>query len=201
MSHLQCPSCGAEMSLDVALANEALRRATVDLITMSLPLGSLVLRYVGLFRPAKNRLSPDRMAKLIGQLVPDMQRGAIQHKGRDWAMPINAWRTGLEAMLEKAAADKITLPLENHNYLYTVLAGQADKVEAREETQREAERRHGPRQDTVQVRGQSMSIGDALQVVHGGKDPALLKAEADDRNAAPMPDTVRAYREALRKGA
>lgn len=121
------------MSLDIALANEALRRATVELITMSLPLGSLVLRYVGLFRPARNRISPDRMAKLIGQLVPDMQRGAITHKGRDWAMPTTSWRAGLDAMLERAAADKLTLPLENHNYLYTVLAGLADKVEARQE--------------------------------------------------------------------
>lgn len=200
MSHLQCPACGAEMSLDVALANEALRRATVDLITMSLPLGSLVLRYVGLFRPAKNRISPDRMAKLIGQLLPDMRRGAITHKGRDWAMPLDGWRAGFEAMLERAAADKLTLPLDTHAYLYTVLAGSADKVEARAETQLEAERRHTPRQDTVQVRGQSMSIGDALQAVHGGRDPALLKIEADARRAAPMPDAVRERIAQLRKG-
>lgn len=133
MSLLQCPACGAEMSLDVLLSNEALRLAMVDLVKISLPLGALAMRYVGLFRPAKNRMSPDRMAKLMGQLVPDMQRGAITHKGRDWAMPLDGWRAGLEAMLEKAAAGKLTLPLDNHAYLYTVLVGLADKVEATEE--------------------------------------------------------------------
>ena len=133
MSLLQCPACGAEMSLDVLLSNEALRLAMVDLVKISLPLGALAMRYIGLFRPAKNRMSPDRMAKLMGQLVPDMQRGAITHKGRDWAMPQDGWRAGLEALLEMAAAGTLTLPLDNHRYLYTVLVGLADKVEATEE--------------------------------------------------------------------
>lgn len=156
MSHLQCPACGAEMSLDVALANEALRRATVELISMGLPLGSLVLRYVGLFRPVKNRLSPDRMAKLIAQLLPDMQRSAITHKGREWAAPLASWRAGLESMLEKAAADKLSLPLDNHNYLYAVLVGLADKAEATDERQAEHDRRSREHQ------AGAISISDAI---------------------------------------
>jgi hypothetical protein len=98
-----------------------------------LSLGSLVMRYIALFRPAKNRMSADRWAKLITQLLPDLERKAITHKGREWRMPIESWKLGLEAMLEKAAAGKLTLPLDNHNYLYTVLAGLADKVEAVDE--------------------------------------------------------------------
>ncbi|MGA0569616.1 hypothetical protein ACO2Q9_02725 [Variovorax sp. VNK109] len=142
MSHLQCPSCGAEMNLDVAMANEALRRATFDLLQLSLPLGALVMRYVALFRPAKNRLSPDRMAKLVAQLVPDMQREAITHRGRDWPTPRDSWRAGFETMLEKAAAGKLTLPLDSHAYLYTVLVGTADRAEAAEEAAMEEQRRN-----------------------------------------------------------
>jgi len=200
MSLVNCPACGAEMTMDVVFAHDELRRAMHEVMLISLPLATLVLRYLGLFRPAKNRLSPSRMAKLAGQLLPDLQRGAITHRGRDWTMPLDGWRAGLEAMLEKAAADKLTLPLENHNYLYTVLVGLADKVEAVAEAQRETERRSAPRQDTVQVRGQAMSVGDALQVVHGARDPALAKLDADTRRAAPMPAEVRARLAQLRGG-
>lgn len=141
MSHLQCPACGAEMSLDVVMSHEVLRRATFDLLQMSLPLGALVMRYVALFRPAKNRMSPDRMAKLVGQIVPDMQRELIRHKGRDWPAPRDSWRMALEAMLDKAASGKLTLPLDSHGYLYAVIAGAADRQEADAEEAIEQERR------------------------------------------------------------
>lgn len=142
MSQLQCPACGAEMSLDVVLSHEALRRATFELLQMSLPLGALVMRYVALFRPAKNRMGADRMAKLVAQLLPDMQRQVITHRGRDWDMPLEGWRAGFEAMLEKAAAGKLTLPLDTHAYLYTVLVGLADKLEAGQEESTEQQRRN-----------------------------------------------------------
>ena len=142
MSLLTCPSCGGEMSLDVLLSHSELRQAMVALVEKGVPLGSLVMRYIALFRPAKNRMSPDRMAKLITQLLPDLQRGAITHRGREWAMPLEAWKLGLEAMLEKAAGAKLTLPLDTHAYLYTVLTGLADKAEAVAEEQVEQQRRH-----------------------------------------------------------
>jgi hypothetical protein len=50
------------------------------------------------------------------------------------------------------------------------------------------------------VRGEAMTIGDALAVVHGGRDPALVKVEADARNASPMPDEVRQRIAELRGG-
>lgn len=155
MSQLQCPACGAEMSLDVVLSHEALRRATFELLQMSLPLGALVMRYVALFRPAKNRMGADRMAKLVAQLLPDMQRQVITHRGRDWDMPLEGWRAGFEAMLEKAAAGKLTLPLDTHAYLYTVLVGLADKLEAGQEASTEQQRRNrggdGPNVGLVSV--------------------------------------------------
>lgn len=174
MTQLCCPSCGGEMSLDVLIAHNDLRQAVFGLVEKSLPLGSLVVRYVGLFRPAKNRMSADRWAKVIGQLLPDLQREAIAHKGREWPMPIESWKLGFEAMLEKAAAGKLTLPLENHNYLYAVLVGLADKVEAVAEEQVEQTRR------TVRLAGPAAGpvwAVDALERTVGM--PAHIKAQAE----------------------
>lgn len=149
MSLINCPSCGAEMSLDVALTHEELRRAVHEVLAMSLPLGTLVMRYIALFKPEKNRLAPSRMAKLVLQLLPDMQAATITHKGRAWHMPAESWKLGLEAMLNKAAAGKLGLPLENHNYLYTVLVGLADRAEAAEEASTEAAARTRPSAPTA----------------------------------------------------
>jgi hypothetical protein len=174
MTLLCCPSCGGEMSLDVLIAHNELRQATFSLVEKSLSLGSLVLRYVALFRPAKNRMSADRWAKLIGQLLPDLQRNAITYKGRDWHMPLEGWKAGFEAMLEKAAAGKLTLPLENHNYLYTVLVGLADKVEAVAEEQTEQSRRA---ERPAAAPAGPVTAAEALTRTLGM--PAHIKAQAD----------------------
>ena len=135
MTLLTCPCCGGEMSLDVLLAHAELRQATFNLVEKSLALGSLVLRYVALFRPGKNRMSAERWARLILQLQPDLDRNAITHKGREWRMPLEAWKRDLETVIDRAASGKITLPLDNHNYLYSVLVGTADTAQAERETE------------------------------------------------------------------
>lgn len=180
MSQLQCPACGAEMSLDVVMSHEVLRRATFDLLQMSLPLGALVMRYIALFRPAKNRMSPDRMAKLVGQIVPDMQRELIRHKGREWPAPRDSWRMALEAMLDKAAAGKLTLPLDSHGYLYTVIAGAADRQEA------EAE------EDIEQGRRQRANPGPVLPGPVHAADVATRKLG--------VPEHIKQQLDALRRG-
>ena len=175
MSQLQCPACGAEMSLDVVLSHEALRRATFELLQMSLPLGALVMRDVALFRPAKNRMGADRMAKLVAQLLPDMQRQAITHRGRDWDMPLEGWRAGFEAMLEKAAADKLTLPLKSHGYLMEIIVGYGNKAEAAKETKREQDRAYP--YSTDRNSNTAAPIGDVISQVISRQIPAEAREQ------------------------
>lgn len=158
-----CPSCGAEISLDALLTNEAARQSIARLAEISLPFGALTVRYIALFRPAKRRLSIERMVALIDELLPDVQRQAINRRGRDWDAPIEAWRAGMETVL--AARDKgtLTTPLTSHGYLYEVLMGLAEKIEARQEADQEAARRNH-RQAGAQAEG--VLVGDlAAQAV------------------------------------
>lgn len=193
MTLLRCPGCGGEMSIDVLLSHNALRQAIVDLVEKGLSLGSLVMRYVGLFRPATNRMSPDRFCKLIQQLLPDLERRAITFKGRDWAIPPQVWQQGLEAMLEKAAGDKLTLPLDNHNYLYSVLVALADKVEAAQEQQVEEQRRT----PTREVEG----VRPGNTPVYGDEPIGRSTTVADlATRALGVPEHIRAEIEAVRSG-
>ena len=139
--NVTCPACGADMSLDVLLAHEESRRALARLVTLSVPLGSLVLRYLGLFRPGKRQLGHGRVVTLLEELLPDLERGQIERKGRLWAAPREAWRAALETVLEARDKGTLTLPLKSHGYLYEVIAAAADKVEAQAEHQLEAERK------------------------------------------------------------
>jgi hypothetical protein len=199
---IACPVCRTELSLEQITAHVDDDRAFARLVALTVPAARAVVAYVSLFTPPKQALTLRKKVRLIQQLLPDLRRAAITHRGRDWAAPQAAWEQAIEQMLAASAAGRLDLPMKSHAYLYSILMGLADKAEGAAEAQANAERfqaaRAVPTAATVQVRGQTLTIGDALQQVHGGRDPALVKAEADARNAAPMPAAVRAQLAALR---
>jgi len=135
---LTCPCCAARFDIEAALTDDAARQAVAAALKLPAPLGDLVLRYIGLFRPAKRALSWSRVAKLLGELLEPIQAGQVQRKGRAWPAPVMLWRAALEQML--ANRDKLDLPLEGHGYLFAVVAGMSDKGEARQEAKRDESR-------------------------------------------------------------
>lgn len=195
---IACPICGTELTLAQLFANEDTQRAFARLAIVSIPLGARVLQYVTLFAPPKTRLTLPKQIKLIQSLLPDLERQAITHRGRDWAVPLSCWAQAIDQMLTARDMAKLDLPMKGHGYLYSILVGIADKVEAGAEAQAEAQRRT-PQVATVQVRGQTLPIGAALDVVYGGRDPTLAKLDADAKTTAPMPQSNREYLASLRK--
>jgi hypothetical protein len=136
-----CPSCHALLELDVLLQHEAARVAVARLASVSLPFGALTMQYLALFRPEHRGLSMDRVARLIMELVPDIERRTITRNGREWDADVEAWRAALRVVLDKRDKGALRLPLTSHGLLYEVIAGLADKHEARAEAQNEQQRR------------------------------------------------------------
>ena len=188
---IACPVCSSEITLEQLVGHLEGDRIFPRLIAINVPLAHLVLQYITLFAPAKQRLTTRKKLRLVEQLLPDLQRLAITHKGRDWPAPLANWEQAIEQMMAARIAGRLELPMSSHSYLYSILASLGDKVAAAAELQQEQDRRTGPRQDTVQVRGQTLPIGEALQVAYGGKDPALADIDARSRSAAPMPAATR----------
>ncbi len=197
---VSCPVCGAELSIAQLFAHADTHAAFTRLASVSIPLGARVLQYCTLFAPAKTRLTVPKQVKLILALLPDLERKAITHRGRDWAVPLSCWAQGIDQMLTARDMGKLDLPMKGHAYLYSILMSLADKVEATAEAQAEALRRAPVNVATVQVRGEAMPMGQALQQVFGGRDPVLARMDADNARAVPMPADVRARLSALRKG-
>lgn len=195
---ISCPVCGTELTMAQLFANEDTQRAFARLASVSVPLGARVLQYITLFAPAKTRLTVPKQVKLILQLLPDLERKGITHRGRDWAVPLSCWAQGIDQMLTARDMNKLDLPMKGHAYLYSILVGLADKVEASAEVQAEAQRRAASTAATYQVRGEAMPMGQALSQVFGGRDPALAKIDHDDKLVAPVPQSSRAYLAALK---
>ena len=204
---LSCPVCGTELDLAVLFSHEHDQRALARLAAISIPLGSRVLQYVALFTPPKQRLTAAKKIKLILQLLPDLERQAISHKGRDWAVPLAAWAQAIDQMLAARDAQRLDLPLKGHGYLFAVLAGMADKFEGQAEQQREQELRTGPRAATVNG---PTSVGDLVRAPAPSAAPrpapaapAPRPSNAQGTPAPGMSPTVRAMRAAIesKKGA
>lgn len=199
MSDLHCPVCGAEPDLATVFAAHVDQQALERLINVGFPIGSYLLRYVALHKPDKQVLTLRKKFKLLAQLLPDLEREAINRNGRDWMAPKANWALAIDQMASTAQAGTLGLPLKGHGYLYAVLQGLADRAEAAQERQAEADKRTGAAAPTVTVRGQAMPMGQAIAQVFGGRDPALAALDERDRAAAPMPADVREKLSAMRR--
>ena len=119
----RCPCCGAENSLDALLAHDDARDAVLAVIAVGGELPRLAVQYVGLFRPAKTSLTWARTAKLLGDILPDIRRGAITRERVEYPAPAEAWLYGFRELLARRNSGSLKLPLKSHGYLYEVIAG------------------------------------------------------------------------------
>lgn len=135
---LVCPLCAGEVPIEVLFAEAATRDAFARLATVSLPMGAKVLQYISLFAPAKNRMTIERKVRLLLELLPHLESGEIERRGRSWPVSQDCWRAAIDQMLDMRSAGKLQLPLTSHGYLLEILASMADRNEAQQEREREA---------------------------------------------------------------
>lgn len=119
----RCPCCGAENSLDALLAHDEAREAVWAVAQVGGEIGRLAVQYVALFRPANNSLSMGRMAKLLNDILPDIQSQSIHRDRIAYPAPPEAWIYGFREMLAKRNSGSLKLPLKSHGYLYEIIAG------------------------------------------------------------------------------
>lgn len=189
-----CPVCGAEESLDALLlrmiADDEARGLIHDVITMSIPLGSDVMRYLRLHTPQKQKLRMGTIGKVLAELVPDLQRTSIERKGRIWLVSPESWRAAFRTVFGAAEKGTLMLPLQGNGYLYGVLVNIADRQEAAVENSRE----QAVRQRVVQPGARSLD-----ELVAEGLAPGQIAAQAEQQGNKPATDTEAAERAAAIK--
>lgn len=138
---LVCPSCHATHSAEAWSSDADARMALLVAAELPSELGAVAIRYLGLFRPASRGLAWSRVRKLLDELATMIKAGSIRRSGRDWPAPPAAFRAAMQRMLDKR--DDLDLPLDGHGYLLSILAGEANKAEAKAERSTEESRRTG----------------------------------------------------------
>ena len=116
----KCPCCGAMNSLDALVANEKASEAIATALAFNGELGKALIGYLGLFRPQATSLSFDRVATILGQLLPMVQAEQIQRDGKTYPAPVEAWIYGINTML--ASRQNLKLPMKNHGYLLEIIS-------------------------------------------------------------------------------
>ena len=194
---LSCPVCGAEFDLAVLFKSEESRKTFERLTASCSPLRDRLAQYAALAKPPKHKLGTDKSLRIITTLLPDIERGAITWKGRDWAAPLSAWAQAIDQMLAQRDAGRLELPMKGHGYLYAILAGMADRFEGQAEQQREQELRTGPRAATVNG---PKSVADLVQPPAPRPAPAVPAPSPGKAQGTPAPGmspTVRAMRQQI----
>lgn len=199
-----CTVCGAEESLDGLLLrmidDDEVRRLIADVVTASLPLGGLVVRYLRLHKPPKQKLRMSAVAKVLAELVPDMRRGQIERGGRIWHVGHDSWRAAIQAVFDAHDKGTLSVPLPSNAYLYQVLMRMADKTEAIAEQQVDETRRSRSgdlkqdAQSLIAVLDQQPSPVVAADVVRASK--VFIPPIPRPRTESP---TVRAFKAQLTK--
>ena len=137
-----CAACGSEESLDSLLHRlideDTTRRILAEIVTLSLPLGGKVVRYIRLHKPAKHVLRVEKIG--AQELAPDLRRGVISFKSRDWAAPVQIWSDALDEVFRAQNTGTLNLPLQGNGYLYAVITRLSNSIEAGVERAREIER-------------------------------------------------------------
>lgn len=118
----RCPNCGTTLSLDALIAHDGAREALGIAFKMSGPLGHALVRYLGLFRPETRELTMDRVAKLLGELLPDVQAQRIERGGQVYDAPPECWLWAIEQTLTARENGRLATPLKGHGWLYQVMS-------------------------------------------------------------------------------
>ena len=121
---VRCPSCGAEMSLEAVIDNDAAAQALTLALSIT-PLGKLIVRYLAMFRPAKSKLSWPRVVTLLGELMPMIESQRIERNGTLYEAPHEVWCAAIEQMLATRDAGRLQTPLKSHGYLLEVIISEA----------------------------------------------------------------------------
>lgn len=192
-----CPTCRAVEALSSVIQRsiddpEVLRLLADLMAGTDFVLGGTVLRYVELFTPPKHALSWARVRKVIQALVPVIQSGQVMRGERRLQVTVPMWQEAFASVFAAAEKGSLKLPLGGDGYLMAAVTNIAEAAAEK------AASAPAPRRDTVQVRGQTMSIGDGLAQLYGDRDPALDKIERDSQRATPVPESVQAFKARLK---
>lgn len=141
-----CPCCNTEFPIEAGLIEADGKRLAAIMAELDPSVGRALIGYLRLFKPAKAALRMARAAKIARDVADLISAGHVcrdERCGVRRASPPMLWAQGMEQMA--AQRDRLTLPIDSHGYLRSIVFGLADKADVAVERAREDSLRSGRR--------------------------------------------------------
>lgn len=122
---IQCPYCGNSVDAIMALEMQAGNEWTQLLHDLPISFIGALLRYLELFKPAKQELRWSRRLNLTKELMPMIKAAQVKRHGIAYAAPLPTWEAEMLRLSARPASVKF--PLKNNAYLLAVLAAKGEQ--------------------------------------------------------------------------
>lgn len=137
-----CPSCGARAPIDHFLTEAKHKQAMRDALAIPPQLADIIMPYIGLFAPTSGRaMRADKLARIVRELKDLIVNGQVTKNGISFGAPHEAWRYGIETTLSARDSNNLELPLDDHNYMKTIVWRTARKAAGQQEHKDEEQKR------------------------------------------------------------
>ena len=179
---LPCPTCGAVHEWDSVVQHDYARKALTAAFALPPALQVHIARYLRLFaspQAPQRALTPERYAALLQAVVADINKGAIEARGRTWSAPVASWAAAFEAVFAAVAEGRRKTPLRDHSYLYGVLVNMADQAEAKGERATEQQRQSRPLVAVEESLGTDAPADSGAQLAPDAAVPVAPAARAE----------------------
>jgi len=143
---LTCPSCAAMFDLQAAVNDDATARQFLALVSNLGMLARPVVAYLALYRPKKGGLRWSRALHLARDLAGLIESGQITRCGTTYKVARGDWEEAIDIVVHRGG---LRLPLKSNGYLLEVIAGLAEKRDARAEARHIEKISHQPRTKPV----------------------------------------------------
>jgi hypothetical protein len=138
---INCPECGAQFDLSQAMEDADGRRFVGLLADLPPVVVKPLLRYLKLFKPAKQGLRWSRMYTLTKELLPMIQQAEVTRNGLHYICTVEQWAAHMTDLAE-CPPESLRRPLTGNGYLISIAANQADQTAAKAEKALEAQARY-----------------------------------------------------------
>ena len=139
---MTCPCCRQSFELREAREDEAWREFVEALISLPNHVQPAVLRYLELFRPAKqSSLRSSSLLSLLSTLKPLLIAQQFERGGKTYVASVERFVGAMDYLHSQQA--KLTLPLKGHGYLLETLASVLERTAAKAEQAQQEQLRSG----------------------------------------------------------
>ncbi len=121
----RCRECGYTAALEAFADDIKARTALAAALALPSALAETVLEYLPLHSAPGQRMRATKYTRLLQELLALIESGQVTRNRDTRPAPAQAWADGMRSVIEKHDAGTVTVPLNGHGLLCTIVHARA----------------------------------------------------------------------------